>query len=212
MNDLDFPGFFIWSDGHLVTFTYWAPGEPNNHAGYNEDCVEMLHQVSKKNTPTHQLNTRQNLTSVHRAWKNPSWPCNFQLLTKFFALTCGHFDVNVVQTGRWNDVTCSELNTYICKMPKGHYPVPSVKPTVYGCPQVRQTLLFFLLRLRPELWCLLKRELQFILCIDVRAGTHTATPATGWRRLPGAGRRRRSSVKARTASWCTSETCEPLFS
>ncbi|XP_036973174.1 macrophage mannose receptor 1 [Acanthopagrus latus] len=82
MNDLDFPGLFTWSDGHMVTFTYWAPGEPNNHAGYNEDCVEMLSR-----------------------------------------------------TGRWNDVTCSELNTYICKMPKGHYPVPSVKPTVYGCPQ-----------------------------------------------------------------------------
>uniref|UniRef100_A0A8B9LTJ0 C-type lectin domain-containing protein n=1 Tax=Astyanax mexicanus TaxID=7994 RepID=A0A8B9LTJ0_ASTMX len=24
-----------------VTFTYWAPGEPNNHLGFNEDCVEM---------------------------------------------------------------------------------------------------------------------------------------------------------------------------
>lgn len=40
------------------------------------------------------------------------------------------------QTGRWNDVSCTELNTYICKMPKAHYPLPSVKPTVYGCPQV----------------------------------------------------------------------------
>ena len=47
MNDLDFPGLFTWSDGHMVTFTYWAPGEPNNHAGYNEDCVEMLSRVSK---------------------------------------------------------------------------------------------------------------------------------------------------------------------
>ncbi|XP_061589669.1 macrophage mannose receptor 1 [Cololabis saira] len=82
LNDLAVPGMFAWTDEHMVTFTYWAPGEPNNHDGFNEDCVEMLHQ-----------------------------------------------------TGRWNDVSCTELNTYICKMSKAHYPVPSVKPTVYGCPQ-----------------------------------------------------------------------------
>ncbi|KAK5617685.1 hypothetical protein CRENBAI_001663 [Crenichthys baileyi] len=82
LNDLVVPGMFMWSDEHLVTFTYWAPGEPNNHDGFSEDCVEMLHE-----------------------------------------------------TGRWNDVSCTELNNYICKMPKSHYPLPSVKPTVYGCPQ-----------------------------------------------------------------------------
>ncbi|XP_041666073.1 macrophage mannose receptor 1 [Cheilinus undulatus] len=82
LNDLVVPGMFTWSDEHLTTFTYWAPGEPNNHDGFSEDCVEMLHQ-----------------------------------------------------TGRWNDVSCTELNTYICKMPKAHYPLPSVKPTAYGCPQ-----------------------------------------------------------------------------
>uniref|UniRef100_A0A672LUU2 C-type lectin domain-containing protein n=1 Tax=Sinocyclocheilus grahami TaxID=75366 RepID=A0A672LUU2_SINGR len=60
LNDLGFSGLFSWSDHHEVTFTYWAPGEPNNHLGFNEDCVEMYHE-----------------------------------------------------TGRWNDVTCSELNTYI---------------------------------------------------------------------------------------------------
>ncbi|KAL4617320.1 macrophage mannose receptor 1-like [Arapaima gigas] len=82
LNDLEFQGFFSWSDRHEVKFTYWAPGEPNNHAGFKEDCVEMLHQ-----------------------------------------------------TGRWNDVPCTEINEYICKMPKDHYPVPSVHPTVYGCPE-----------------------------------------------------------------------------
>ncbi|KAM4634074.1 macrophage mannose receptor 1 [Polymixia lowei] len=82
LNDLAVSGMFTWSDGHMASFTYWAPGEPNSHDGFNENCVEMVHQ-----------------------------------------------------TGRWNDVSCTELNTYICKMPKAHYPVPSVKPTVYGCPQ-----------------------------------------------------------------------------
>ncbi|KAJ8338949.1 hypothetical protein SKAU_G00357350 [Synaphobranchus kaupii] len=82
LNDMVFQGFFVWSDLHMVHFTYWAPGEPNNHVGFNEDCVEMLHQ-----------------------------------------------------TGRWNDVPCTELNTYICKQPKAHYPAPSIPPTVYGCPQ-----------------------------------------------------------------------------
>uniref|UniRef100_A0A3P9CYJ6 C-type lectin domain-containing protein n=1 Tax=Maylandia zebra TaxID=106582 RepID=A0A3P9CYJ6_9CICH len=61
LNDLFYAGLFSWSDQHITTFTYWAPGEPNNHDGFSEDCVEMLHQ-----------------------------------------------------SGRWNDVTCTELNTYIC--------------------------------------------------------------------------------------------------
>uniref|UniRef100_A0A8C9SEK0 C-type lectin domain-containing protein n=1 Tax=Scleropages formosus TaxID=113540 RepID=A0A8C9SEK0_SCLFO len=74
LNDLEFQGFFTWSDQHEVQFTYWAPGEPNNHDGFKEDCVEMLQQ-----------------------------------------------------TGRWNDVPCTEINEYICKKPKDHYPVPSEK-------------------------------------------------------------------------------------
>lgn len=82
LNDLMITGMFTWTDEHMVTFTHWAPGEPNNHDGFTEDCVEMLHQ-----------------------------------------------------TGRWNDVTCTELNTYVCKKPKAHYPLPSIKPTNYGCPQ-----------------------------------------------------------------------------
>uniref|UniRef100_A0A8C9S7M9 C-type lectin domain-containing protein n=1 Tax=Scleropages formosus TaxID=113540 RepID=A0A8C9S7M9_SCLFO len=43
LNDLEFQGFFTWSDQHEVQFTYWAPGEPNNHDGDTggEDCVEM---------------------------------------------------------------------------------------------------------------------------------------------------------------------------
>ncbi|XP_062340567.1 macrophage mannose receptor 1 [Osmerus eperlanus] len=82
LTDLAFSGMFGWSDEHMVTFTYWAPGEPNNHDGFSEDCVEMLYQ-----------------------------------------------------TGRWNDVACTELNTYICKKPKAHYPLPSALPTAYGCPQ-----------------------------------------------------------------------------
>ncbi|KAJ7986772.1 hypothetical protein DPEC_G00331850 [Dallia pectoralis] len=82
LNDLEHQGQYSWSDNQWVTFTYWAPGEPNNHLGFKEDCVEMLYH-----------------------------------------------------TGRWNDVPCAELNTYICKKPKAHYPVPSAMPTVYGCLQ-----------------------------------------------------------------------------
>uniref|UniRef100_A0A3P9HN46 C-type lectin domain-containing protein n=1 Tax=Oryzias latipes TaxID=8090 RepID=A0A3P9HN46_ORYLA len=38
LNDLLVPGMFTWSDDFEVTFTYWAPGEPNNHNGFSEDC------------------------------------------------------------------------------------------------------------------------------------------------------------------------------
>lgn len=110
LTDLIVPGMFAWSDGHMVTFTYWSPGEPDNHEGFNEDCVEMLHQV--RGMEEHQL--------VH---------CGE--MGSFMTLVS-----SLLQTGRWNGVSCSELNTYICKMPRAHYPAPSVQPTVYGCAQV----------------------------------------------------------------------------
>ena len=40
-------GFYTWSDGHMTSFTHWAPGEPNNHQGFKEDCVEMLYEVRR---------------------------------------------------------------------------------------------------------------------------------------------------------------------
>ncbi|XP_068609207.1 uncharacterized protein [Brachionichthys hirsutus] len=82
LSDLALSGFFVWSDEHEVTFTHWSPGQPNNHEGFDEDCVELF------------------------------------------------FD-----SGRWNDKSCKELNTFICKQPKAHYLLPSPGPTVYGCPQ-----------------------------------------------------------------------------
>lgn len=45
LNDIVIPGWYTWSDEHMATFTYWAPGAPNNHDGFSEDCVKMLHQV-----------------------------------------------------------------------------------------------------------------------------------------------------------------------
>lgn len=45
LNDLVIPGWYTWSDEHMTTFTYWATGAPNNHEGFSEDCVKMLHQV-----------------------------------------------------------------------------------------------------------------------------------------------------------------------
>uniref|UniRef100_A0A667X804 C-type lectin domain-containing protein n=1 Tax=Myripristis murdjan TaxID=586833 RepID=A0A667X804_9TELE len=47
LNDLVISGMFTWSDEHMVTFTHWAPGEPNNHQGFSEDCVEMFYQVRR---------------------------------------------------------------------------------------------------------------------------------------------------------------------
>ena len=38
-------GFYTWSDGHMTSFTHWEPGQPNNHDGFREDCVEMLYEV-----------------------------------------------------------------------------------------------------------------------------------------------------------------------
>lgn len=55
LNDLFMPGMFMWSDHHMVTFTYWAPGEPNNHDGFSEDCVEMLHQVKRMEKVLHAI-------------------------------------------------------------------------------------------------------------------------------------------------------------
>lgn len=114
LNDLIVPGMYVWADEHMVRFTHWAPGQPNNHDGFNQDCVAMLHQVKQPYTPAKEK------LCIELIWQNV-------LILMFLPL---------VQTGRWDDVSCTELNTFICKTPKAHYPLPSVQPTVYGCPQV----------------------------------------------------------------------------
>lgn len=43
LNDVAKEGTFRWSSGNAVTYTNWAPGEPNN-ALTGEDFVSMLHQ------------------------------------------------------------------------------------------------------------------------------------------------------------------------
>src|SRR5690554_3861010 len=40
LNDEDVEGTFVWYDQSPVTYTNWAPGEPNNSGG-NEDCVQI---------------------------------------------------------------------------------------------------------------------------------------------------------------------------
>lgn len=87
-----------------------------------------------------------------------------------------------------------------------------MQPTVYGCPQVGKKNPFSVLISSfdasfKEIYSAC-RGCSLTSVIPARAGTRTATPATGWRRRPGAGRKLRSSVKGRTASCCTSETCE----
>uniref|UniRef100_A0A3P9HM60 C-type lectin domain-containing protein n=1 Tax=Oryzias latipes TaxID=8090 RepID=A0A3P9HM60_ORYLA len=62
LNDLLVPGMFTWSDDFEVTFTYWAPGEPNNHNGFSEDCVEMLYETGR--------------------WNDKSWVPPVKLITK----------------------------------------------------------------------------------------------------------------------------------
>ncbi|XP_035247102.1 macrophage mannose receptor 1 [Anguilla anguilla] len=134
LNDMAFQGFFSWADHHMVHFTYWAPGEPNNHAGFSEDCVEMLHQ-----------------------------------------------------TGRWNDVPCTELNTYICKKPKAHYPAPSVPPTVYGCPEGwdAYTYACYWIEETPKTWSEAKafceqRDSKLLHIMDIYEQSHFTVKLAGY--------------------------------
>uniref|UniRef100_A0A8C9SJV3 C-type lectin domain-containing protein n=1 Tax=Scleropages formosus TaxID=113540 RepID=A0A8C9SJV3_SCLFO len=75
LNDLEFQGFFTWSDQHEVQFTYWAPGEPNNHDGFKEDCVEMWNDVPC--TEINEYICKKPKLSVKRKTVNcfTSWTC-----------------------------------------------------------------------------------------------------------------------------------------
>lgn len=84
MNDLAVPGFFTWSNGHMVTFTYWDLGEPTNHDGYNEDCVKMSYQVRER-----KKSTRLNVSRMKKKKQNylrvccifaSDWPMERRLL------------------------------------------------------------------------------------------------------------------------------------
>jgi cysteine-rich repeat protein len=41
LNDLDLEGTFVWVSGAEVTYTNWAPGEPNDIGG-DEDCATVF--------------------------------------------------------------------------------------------------------------------------------------------------------------------------
>ncbi|MED6271670.1 hypothetical protein CHARACLAT_022634, partial [Characodon lateralis] len=40
LRNLSMTGEWTWVDGAPLTNSYWGPGEPNNLAGTNENCVE----------------------------------------------------------------------------------------------------------------------------------------------------------------------------
>ena len=45
LNDKTDPMSFQWEDNTPVDYTQWNTGEPNNHMGTGEDCVEMYTDV-----------------------------------------------------------------------------------------------------------------------------------------------------------------------
>lgn len=78
MNDLTVSGFFTWSNEHMVTFTYWAPGTPKNHNGFSEDCVEMLHQV--REAKHRRLNAALKASQRLNVRSAADWPLERRLL------------------------------------------------------------------------------------------------------------------------------------
>ncbi|XP_069120617.1 macrophage mannose receptor 1-like isoform X2 [Argopecten irradians] len=52
LNDKLVQNDFQWSDGSKVTYTAWAPREPNNFYGHREDCVLMYLKGGKWNDGT----------------------------------------------------------------------------------------------------------------------------------------------------------------
>ncbi|XP_013885801.1 ladderlectin [Austrofundulus limnaeus] len=50
-------GVWLWSDGSLMTFTKWCPGEPNNGYGGRQHCLQMNYS-GRKCWDDHLCNTR----------------------------------------------------------------------------------------------------------------------------------------------------------
>nr|XP_046272981.1 lactose-binding lectin l-2-like [Scatophagus argus] len=48
LHDIPREGGWMWSDGSAVNFTFWAPGEPNNNQGGNEDCAHLNFGTNRK--------------------------------------------------------------------------------------------------------------------------------------------------------------------
>lgn len=110
LNDLTSQGLYTWSDGHKVTFTNWARGQPDSPT---ERCVRMMHKVRR---------TRQ------RDCFKSTFCSAFRNICSIFAF---------LQTGKWEDTVCAELNAVTCTTALGHYPpVPVDPPTKLTCPPV----------------------------------------------------------------------------
>lgn len=88
-------------------------------------------------------------------------------------------------------------------MPKGHYPLPSVQPTIYGCPQVSPALSW---RHSCD-----SETVRLTMCLFCRAGMSLNIRAIGLKKLLEAERKPKRSVRVETALCCISWTCECVF-
>lgn len=74
LSDAAVEGNFVWTSGQPLTFTNWAPGEPNNGGG-NEDSVELFNVDGRWND----VSTAVELPAISDAWRTQcggaSGPC-----------------------------------------------------------------------------------------------------------------------------------------
>ena len=106
-NDIAHEGRFVWFQNHRrITFSNWAPGEPNN-AG-NEDCCMMIYP-----------------TSYHRAGQWNDAPCghlfeNFICKKKVFSflkfLFMGMYACYSITTAIWWNNTVELNHVYVLNM------------------------------------------------------------------------------------------------
>lgn len=117
------------------------------HVDWYSGCAWILHLVQRAHGHLHILGPRDTKKPQWVQWglcwdvapgeRQKKYTINwmYQALEIIPTLKCVF-----TQAGRWNNASCSELSTFICCMPKAHYRLPSVKPMVYGCPQVGKNI------------------------------------------------------------------------
>ncbi|MGH0164673.1 UNVERIFIED_CONTAM: hypothetical protein FKN15_047304 [Acipenser sinensis] len=141
-------GGWQWTDNSPFRYINWYTGNPDDY--YGEDCTTVRIRDGYWNDDNCEFHRgyickrranswiQVNLGEVKKVTgvvlqgcpTDDHWVKSYKVQISADGSTWTNYqDTN----GRWNDVSCSELNTYICKHSKDHYPAPSISPTVYGC-------------------------------------------------------------------------------
>ncbi|KAL5009101.1 hypothetical protein ScPMuIL_014682 [Solemya velum] len=131
LNDKETEGTFVWNDcpGQQTHFTNWMSGEPNQHDGNQEDCVQIIHSSGEWNdVPCSK--------TIKFICEKPTTEMKTCCSTGMLHQTCStveNLDIRDLCPTEQSDATCSWNNSYYISDNDAENPNNRKFSTNHGC-------------------------------------------------------------------------------